>query len=68
MAQTKVYVNAVNGEEILIEKEFALAAAKLTQQFQVVLNFIKSNLEPVFCPSILDQYTDSEDSANSGIL
>jgi len=31
LAQTKIYMNAVNGEQILIGKEFALAGAKLIQ-------------------------------------
>ena len=38
-------------EEILIGKEFSIAGAKLIQQFQLLLNFIKKNLVPVFCPS-----------------
>jgi hypothetical protein len=37
-------------EEVLIEKEFSLAGAKLIQQFQVLLRLIKTEIEPVFCP------------------
>jgi hypothetical protein len=54
LAQTKVYMTAVDGEQVVIEKEFALAGAKLVQQFQIVLDFIKTKLEPVFCPKQLD--------------
>lgn len=68
LAQTKVHANAVNGEEILIEKEFALAGAKLVQQFQIVLNLIKTKLEPVFCPRVLDKFTNESDSEKSGII
>lgn len=38
-----------DNQEILIEKEYALAGAKLIQQFQKLLMFIKNNLQPVFC-------------------
>lgn len=71
LAQTRVYMAAVNGEQVLIEKEFALAAAKLIQQFQKVLYFIKSVLEPVFCPSELDEFSNdssSEKRRESGIF
>ena len=46
-------MTAIDGQQVLIEKEFALAGTKLIQQFQIVLNFIKQKLEPVFCPDTL---------------
>ena len=52
----------------MIEKEFALAGAKLVQQFQVVLNLIKRKLEPVFCPKDLDQFSESTSREDSGIF
>lgn len=64
-------MTAVNGEQVLIEKEFALAGAKLIQQFQRVLHFIKSELEPVFCPSELDEFSNdstSDKRRDSGIF
>ena len=47
----------------MIEKEFALAGSKLIQQFQIVMNFIKKELEPVFCPAELDEYSSDSQSS-----
>ena len=42
-------------EEIMINREFSLAGAKLVQQFQILLQFIKTELQPVFCPEIPEE-------------
>ena len=36
----RIYMKTFDEKEILIEKEFALAGAKLIQQFQILLHFI----------------------------
>ena len=49
-------------EEIMINREFSLAGAKLVQQFQILLQFIKTELQPVFRPE------NPEEGENGGFL
>lgn len=50
LALSRVYMKTFDSKEILVEKEYALASAKLVQQFQKLLHFIKQKIEPVFFP------------------
>ena len=50
LALSRVYMKTFDSKEILVEKEYALASAKLVQQFQKLLHLIKRRVEPVFFP------------------
>lgn len=61
LALSRVYMKTFDSKEILVEKEYALASAKLVQQFQKLLHLIKQKVEPVFFP----QEQESEKSKNA---
>ena len=64
LALSRVYMKTFDSKEILVEKEYALASAKLVQQFQKLLHFIKQKIEPVFQP---DEQLKNETGKRGGL-
>lgn len=49
LALQRVYMNSLYGDKTqLCEREYALASAKLIQQFQYLLKFVHENFMPAF--------------------
>lgn len=44
LAFKKIFMKTLDNQEILIDKEYALCATKLIQQFQIVLNIVKDKV------------------------
>jgi hypothetical protein len=67
LACRTIYTKTADNKNMLIEKEFSLAATKLFQQFQILLTNLKHNFEPHF-GSQAAKKTHSEERGVTAVL